>query len=437
LDTTKAATEFSLTVILGVRRKLTAQEVLFLLAKLPRLLDNLDNSTCVGNLLSDVLVVFSGDLIGADSLLSRELSLWPKFNLVLSANRSGTTTTPRQSQLSRDLPTRLAALIYELLGGSLHVRAAGKFQYIPISGIGESANLTLKEMLLTGDYPTCEALWRRWVRKVEVRWKEWAAVEVYIPKWALKMGRPATVLDLAPQTRRRTVLRFVARDEFRIGRSLPMADLSLEVKSRRERIDDTKHLSRVHVLGRRTEEGICFLDGDGAKASVNGSALGGNLLDAETGRALHGPAELALAPRACDCRLGVEPLSCPVSRSLVIANLADWHGAASAEEATPNPVDAIAFRAVGNSRFARAAVWLFSGVGFRMAPDGVLEVRADGTPEFLLCYFHGCFWLACLREPVERVSADDAILPPGHIMPVDEQLLDFGQQRFSCRLASD
>jgi hypothetical protein len=69
-----------------------------------------------------------------------------------------------------------------------------------------------------------------------------------------------------------------------------------------------------------------------------------------------------------------------------------------------------------------------------MTKGGLLEWVGDGSSEFSCIHAHGVFWLACLREPEERVAVDEAFLSPGQIMPLDAQSLDFGREQFAVRV---
>jgi hypothetical protein len=242
-------------------------------------------------------------------------------------------------------------------------------------------------------------------------------------------------MELVPQHRRQPAIRFVAREDFRIGRSLRTADLPLKVRNSKTGEDKSHYLDDNHLIAQLSEEGIGLWDGDGETGSLNGTACGGTRLEPRRGRLLRQGSEIALAPGACDCRVRVEIFKLPETGPLRISNVDDWRStqrAASRRRAAP--LAAVVFHGAGDALPLRQVAWLFDGIGLRMTKGGVLEWAPEGSADFFCSHAYGCFWLACLKEPAERVAVDDAFLAPGQIMPLDAQNLDFGREQFTCRV---
>jgi len=162
---------FSLQELLRVRRELAASEVL---ALLPQAADGIDHATRAGLrrldlALHQVFVAFSTPAVARDEVMRRPVESWPTFTLKLnplgitrelSASETwagGQTIVsdvaaakPERESLANASIRALAAIVYELLGGTLTpfaLNAAATHRYSPIATLSEEGNNVLRRAL--------------------------------------------------------------------------------------------------------------------------------------------------------------------------------------------------------------------------------------------------------------------------------------------------
>jgi serine/threonine protein kinase/TPR repeat protein len=162
---------FSLQELLRVRRELAASEVL---ALLPQTADGIDHATRAGLrhldlALHQVFVAFATPAVAKDEVMRRPVESWPTFTLKLNplgitrelsasetwAGGQTIVTDVAAPQPERENPANasiraLAAIVYELLGGTLTpfaLNAAATHRYSPIATLSEEGNNVLRRAL--------------------------------------------------------------------------------------------------------------------------------------------------------------------------------------------------------------------------------------------------------------------------------------------------
>jgi serine/threonine protein kinase/TPR repeat protein len=162
---------FSLQELLRVRRELAASEVL---ALLPQAADGIDHATRAGLrrldlALHQVFIAFATPAVAKDEVMRRPVQSWPTFALKLnplgitrelSASETWAGGQTIVSDVAAPQPERenaangsiraLAAIVYELLGGTLTpfaLNAAATHRYSPIATLSEAGNNVLRHAL--------------------------------------------------------------------------------------------------------------------------------------------------------------------------------------------------------------------------------------------------------------------------------------------------
>jgi len=218
---------------------------------------------------------------------------WPPFELELNPETVSGPSTDRtySPSLARASPSRVAALarlLLELLGSARRDLSGGAV-FSPIASIRSEASDLLGAALDGRAGTDCHAFWGMWLRAGGFAGAISAERTAPLSKAPAAANATGTVLDLQPADGTHPSLRLSARPEFRIGRSELLADFSLHADVRR-----SNELSRVHAFAQRGPSGITFRDGDGTKASGNGSSLDGQPLDAMKPRAFTRRGQLLL-----------------------------------------------------------------------------------------------------------------------------------------------
>ncbi|MDB6149775.1 MAG: Forkhead-associated protein [Chthoniobacter sp.] len=446
---------FSLLELLRWRKQLTAAETLRLLATLPATLDFM---TDAGLALSPQPL--AKILIGLDTkaapkeIATQPLATWPPFVLKVNPLRlraslssmDGQTTLTSVAELQTattdpaiDAPRCLAGLLYELLGG--HVRPARETRYSPVAALREDGNAVLRRALIETPYPNCRALWADLERAEPIDAPAPAHVPklvrssyiARIPEPLLRFANPSTALKLASQDPTSPSVHLVARGSFAIGRSVMQADcLTRFFPETPTHNELTCQLSRVHATAEATDRGIILRDGNGALASVNGSRLDGEPLDAVHGRVVQRRALLTLGEVY---HLEIVPLLGPQPRSLEIPNIAAWTGPA---EARSTLAGATVFLPSAGQPLLRHAIWLFSEIGFGLdfARHLVWDTRGNGESRAMFHYYRGCFWIRNNSLPEGVLEVAGSPVARGEIAPLAaDQALRVGTLHFTVEAA--
>jgi hypothetical protein len=446
---------FSLLELLKRRRELPADFALRLLDSLPALLDFAAAHALAlpRQLLGKLLVRFEAK-VAPEEVAALPIGQWPRFALKLNplsvraslSETDGETTMTTISDLRTaaaeprvSAPTRLAELLYEMLGGP--VRTQRERRYTPLPALREEGNGVLRRALLDSPYQDCRRLWADLTLAEPSDLRPAAPLaaiaEVADPAWTLPPAllakpEPATLLKLLPQNLALPAVHLVARASFRFGRSLFHADFITRFLPENPGNDDlTNQLSRVHVLAEANGARLTIRDGNGDTASVNGTTLDDEPLDRDQPAALR---ERGLLTLGGVYSLEVVPLVTPATAPLKIASLDEALPATKA----PELAGAVFFFPAHRQPAVRHAVWLFSRAGFGLdaAQRIVWDERGSGASPASFFYDYGCFWLGNRTLPGDALEVAGVALAPGEIAPLRKgQALRIGTQHFTVEVA--
>lgn len=256
------------------------------------------------------------------------------------------------------------------------------------------------------------------------------SVDLRIPSELLGTAQAGTILRLKPaETVQGPAVIACARDTIRIGRAIPAADLVVRFLPRNPENDaKTKQLSKVHVTGTCENRQVLLFDGNGVRASANGSTFDQHELSASNPFLLERPGELRLAD---EYSIKVIPFFSKADAP-AIANLGEWKG--PKDEGNPEVQGAVLF-VPADPIETGAAVWLFSAAQFASSSVSPLDFAAPGgeAERGVLRYYRGCFWIE--QSAGDSIVVDDIPLGPGGIAPlVTGQILGIGYATYSVQV---
>jgi hypothetical protein len=414
----------SLRELLRCRRELTAAEVVRLLHTLPEMLDESDSGAATA-LINDVVVCFnSAPPGGISEIAKRPVHEWPGFRLLVEGEEqqdASSTFVGGITLYGATPPARLAALVYELLGGRIRNEALLKGKYSPLAELDENGNLLLRKALSRKGFPDCRTFWSQWIAVADPEGgapapqappeRQWR-----IPGPLLTVARPVDGLELTPMDRPTVPTRLVARSVFRVGRSRRLSDVPARSAAEGGTGEAIKELSRVHVIFERTANGIGLRDGNGERQSANGSAWNEVVLSPDKVVPVTEDGMLLLSPQSCRYRLEVTPHRMPRFARAEIANISEWKGGAAPSPPLP-PVGAVTFRHPRGAMVVRESVWMLSALGAGLSPSGEFRWNDDEEPEHAFVHRHGAFWIVNIAAQ-EEVRLADTPLAPGEIGPL-------------------
>ena len=418
--------------VLRRRRELPLLEVARLCADLPKLLDERTRrrqGVALG--VGCVTVEIAGGVADEAKLLGTPVTSWPVFTVKISecSDETGeqTMANPRQA-VGGTGPSAFARLLYELLGGKKRVGVVKRPP--PLPALNEEGNTILRQALVGEmERETCAAFWQRWLRACDVKVM---AAGWRIPRWLLPVSQFGNVLHLTPQGEGDIPISLVARPVFRIGRSRSMTDYPTRIMKADGSVDEeaTVLLSRVQAVAEAGPLGISLRDGNGQKASANGSSWNGEPLSSKQGILIEGPGELQLGGAYT---LSVAPTVGPAEGPRSIENFAEWWTPGPEPDLEVLDFAAVVFWPLKGQRATRDAVWVGRGVGINLAKEGGFswDLTAPRSPaEFV--FAHGGFWLANASMEQNAIRLNDAALGPGQIAPLaNTQTLEIGGRRFA------
>ncbi len=492
---------FPLLTVLRKRRSIEVTDVLLLVAGIPALIDSVVAAPWMlpRKLLGKVFVVFPAE-VTADQLAvlpGKLVGTWGPFDWkldglsvaeVLSDNSESagqmTMVASRAPSAVPDKPvTRLAALLYELLGGNP--------EYIrqrhcpPLASLPERANRTLRDALMGGYSGTCEELWKVFLAAlksdgIDVRVKVAPPPRAAPPKPAppkaapieLKMPPRRTLLSAAatpppppppppaavpvparapapaPAPAREkertdlpptlgTMARFmpsagapitlVARRQFRIGRSLEEADfVARHWPDTPENRRLTERIGRVHVVVTITAKGLVLFDGSGGNPSVNGSYFDGNDLSPDEPTELDRRAVVHLGSR-----FALEVI--PLNHRLPVGAESRFHAAPNVRQPS-----AVLFMPIDNGTPVHESLWLLSTIGFSLDPVGrpVWNLDPVGASPAAFLYRDGGFWLLNISLPADALVIEGKALAAGTCKAlVHKQRMHIGRCVYQIEIA--
>lgn len=441
---------FSLLDLIRRHRELPAAFALRLLDQLPAILDIVAARSLPlpSSLLAKLLVRFDDDQ-KPETIVTQPIASWPAFSLKLNlvsvrasipemdAENTAMTTIgdPRQAA-GPELPppTRLASLLYEILGGPM--RGPRDRRYTPLPALREEGNGVLRRALLETPYRDCRTLWADLMHAEPSKTGPTTPLPAPIPPldppWLCpaKLAaapEPGAVLKIVPTNPAVPGIHIVAKPKFKIGRSIYHADLITRFLPENASNDDlTNQLSRVHALATSSGGRLLVRDGNGESPSVNGTVLDDDPLEAGN------PAPLR---NRCVLTLGgvysveIVPLVTPTTPPLRVK------GAETAPAAGQQGLGgAVYFLPLSRQASVRHAVWIFSQAGFGL--DGAQRIVWDtrdlgGSPASFF-YERGCFWLANRALEGGHLTVGGIPLAPGEIAPLGKgQELRIAAQAFT------
>jgi hypothetical protein len=412
----------SLREILRARRELPADEVTRLLQPLPPLIDA-DEAGSAASLINEVFVQFDAPPPGGLApLAKRPASEWPAYTLHFSPGDeqdAGSTIVGGISLYAAYPVTRLAALLYELLGGRIRSTELMRGKYSPLAELDETANLLLRKGLTRGAFPDCCSFWREWVELI----LPGGAGLAEAPTWRigdsfLSAGQPGECLDLTPVDTPAVPTRLVARAVFRIGRSRRLSDLPTRSATETGTGQSIKELSRVHVIAERGDDVISLRDGNGERGSANGATWNGTELASDVPTPIRASGMLILSATSCRFRIEIVPFPHNRFGRVEIANLDRWRAATEPVTPLKNPFTAVAFRHPRGAMVVRQPLWLLSATGAEVHANGEFTWNEADNASHVFLHRHGCFWLVN-NDAKEPVRVGEHPLNPGETAPLD------------------
>ncbi len=251
-----------------------------------------------------------------------------------------------------------------------------------------------------------------------------------VPSWLPGSGTRGQVLRLIPRDASVPV-RFVARSQFRIGRSTAEADLLTRFHPKTPENEKRTHqLGRVHVCGEIIDGQPALRDGSGREPSENGSTLDGQPLAHDRATQILQRAVLTLAGRYA---LEVRPYLAPLD-DFEIENFAALPGFYA--DGTPEVRGAVVFARCDGEPMLRETVWLFTRVDFAIGQSGrpIWLPSARSNPAAFL-RLGGRFWLVNANLSGDALRLNGRSLSPGEAAPLTDGLpLRVGAREYSVEI---
>ena len=255
-----------------------------------------------------------------------------------------------------------------------------------------------------------------------------------IPKQFLASVQNGAVLILepisGPPASSILPIHIIARQEFRISRSLPPDGdfLAWFWPRSTENDEKTKRLSKKHVIAKVQDDKLVIRD-DG---SANGATFEGHPLSMEKGEVLTQRGTLILAH---EYHLDVSPFESTVQNGLRISNEREWAGL-SAPRRLATKWGCVRFTPVNSEVAQYHALWLFSDANFGHSPLNSLIINASGLAEVegRFHYYRENFWIEDLPEGT-AISVEKHKLAPREIVPlVNGDVVEIGDAVFRARI---
>jgi hypothetical protein len=361
---------------------------------------------------------------------------WSPFSLWLNCHPmrledQTVTQSPGEPRPFRG-PATLAHVLYELLGGARQMGVPQHFP--PLPAVNEAGNAMLRRAINGhGTSEDCVTFWERWLRACDMQppaaWR--------IPRWLLNVASPGDVLRLLTDASLPAV-ELIARRRFRLGRSRSRSDFPTRVHRSDGSLDEavTAQFSRVQALGEWTGSALTWRDGDGEKASTNGTHWEDTALSSIQGTAFSTAGVLTLAR---SYRIQVVPLpSTGLTGPASILNLSNWSGFKQSVPVDALPFGAVLLRPLDGQPITRDAIWLGMEIGFEPGVSGSFDWGLPSRTRRAACFLHlhGCFWIANSGLESNTLRLNDAALDPGQIAPLSEgQDLEIAGRRYKVTVS--
>jgi hypothetical protein len=255
-----------------------------------------------------------------------------------------------------------------------------------------------------------------------------------IPPQFLGNTQSGTILILEPISgpAAPTILpiHLVAREKFRISRSLPPnGDFLTWFWPRSEENDEkTKRLSKKHVVAAVHGDKLILRD----EGSANGATFEGHPLFTDRDEVLDQRGTLILAH---EYHLDITPFESTVSRGLQIANERDWPGPPVVRR-FGTKWGSVRFTPINSEIAQYHALWFFTDANFGHSPLNPIMINASGLAEVegRFHYHRQNFWIEDLPEGTV-VSVERHQLAPREIVPLATgNVIEIGKVTFRARI---
>jgi hypothetical protein len=447
--TVKDDPHFSLLALIKRRRgELSTGEAFFILRELPEILDSLnENFVATEPLVNRIIIQFPGLArdYAMEGILDAKASSWPSFRLTLrSAGGSsslGKTDFVAPSKYGNSKAAHFALLICEMIGGGRR-DAIGGAEFSPLAALSEEGNDLLRSALDgKGDVSILE-FWANLLRISKLSFS--AANRAPEPRRATaKVGPPPApakaaapfdegAFELEAIDGDKAIIRFSSRKTFKIGRSAMLADYPIRSANQMDKKPDlVSPLSRVQVLLENGPHGVTIRDGDGTKASANGSTLGGQRLKSTQGRLLFQREILLMA--GC-CRLEVAPVILTREARAELEELPKEGVSGEHRIKQIAGIDSVFINPMDEDSNGLRAVWLLNEIPFKLNAGGGLAWTEDvAEMAGAFCFRDGGFSIRTgLREGQLVVDGGDLGAGEQKILEKGTRL-KIGGRHFRCR----
>jgi len=223
---------------------------------------------------------------------------------------------------------------------------------------------------------------------------------------------------------------FIARSQFKIGRSRKYADfVTWLLPQNPANYERTMKISRVQVLAECRDGRLYLRDAD----SKSGSSFDGPRLPSEKWEPITRRAALTLAD---EYFLDVQPFASAYPSEPPIKNLSVWKG--PSDYAPPLARGCVRFVPINSSLVDHNAVWIFTDATFGSSQTNPVHFQDDSVAEIQgrFLYFRGAFWLEnCIDNSSVRINGQN--LKADEIVPlIAGDLVQIGTADFQVEIQS-
>ncbi len=429
---------FTLLELLRRRRQLEAPEVLRLVGGLPKLLlaaKPMGDDPLLG--IVRVQFVASEDAAEAHTFFETRVEQWPPFILCLdeiAPTADGVSQRAGAKLSGRAITLLFARLLYELLGGPN--REPGETYFPPLPELTEEGNAILNAALTKKSPPDIARFWRDFSSACggaaapdlgDARDARQLTFRISEKRATFEIG---SVLTLTPDDPAIAPWRFISRALFRFGRSAEEADFVASFQPETPaNVTRTKSISRVHAIAEVQNEQLTLRDGNGSKASVNGSKLDGIPLSAKNPTVLEKPGVLSLGR---EYFLRLVPVGSPGAWEIV--NPVGW---LNFDQLAPPVLGAVLIAPVGAQPACIPIVWLLNRIGFHLDGAGqiIMDDEVNSVSSAMFFFQSSCFLLANLSLTAAQLSIDGWPIAKWEAVPLRTgQALRIGRRTFAVRV---
>ncbi len=222
----------------------------------------------------------------------------------------------------------------------------------------------------------------------------------------------------------------MSRPIFRFGRSAEDADyVAFFQPETPANLARTKNISRIHAIAEVRNEQLTLRDGNGSKASLNGSELDGVPLSAKRPTPLEHQGVLKLGSGYF---LRIAPILTPP-----VWEIAKPLGWLPFDQLAPPTIGFVAVEPIGGQRPFIRAVWLLNRAGFHLdEADAIAMGEGGSTVSSAMFFFQSsCFLLANLSLPEDQLHLDGTPIAEWETVPLRTgQTLRIGRRTFIVRI---